>query len=305
MLTFDTMSWSGHIQDYKAHLKLERGLSKNTVENYVSDIRFLKEFADTLKVSPERVTTDHLREYLFQLTKSGQTERSQARYVSSIKGFFKFLFITEVRKDDPSEILESPKLPLYLPDTLSESEVDSIIDHIDRSTEQGTRNVAILETLYGCGIRVSELIELKLSSIFREEGLVKVIGKGNKERWVPINQQALKMIDIYCENYRNHLPIASGHEDFIFLNRRGKKLSRVMVFYIVKEAAERAGIHKKISPHTFRHSFATHLVQRGADLRVVQEMLGHSTILTTEVYTHLNHEDLKKGIAALAQIEIR
>ncbi len=305
LLTFDTMSWSGHLADFKAHCKLERGLSDNTVSSYQRDLQKLVEYASEISLSAEAISTQDIREFLYQLQKTQLSERSQARCVSSLRRFFTFLVHTDVRKDDPTELIQSPKLPTYLPDTLSESEMDSLIEIIDRSTDHGFRNVVLLETLYGCGLRVSELINLKLSSIFWDEQMIKVIGKGNKERWVPIHQRALKLLRLYLDSVRAQGEIASGHEDYVFLNRRGKHLSRVMVFYIIKDAARDAGIHKKVSPHTFRHSFATHLVQRGADLRAVQEMLGHASILTTEVYTHLNEEDLKKGIQALSKIPVR
>jgi len=299
------MSWSGHLLDFKAHCKLEKGLSDNTVISYQRDLSKLHVFAKEGNLSAEAITSTELREFLYQLQKTKLSERSQARCVSSIRRFFIFLIHTGLREDDPTELIQSPKLPTYLPDTLSESEMDDLIKAIDQSTEHGFRNVVLLETLYGCGLRVSELITLKLSSVYWEDQIIKVIGKGNKERWVPIHQRALDLMTLYIDSIRSHQSIASGHEDFLFLNRRGKHLSRVMIFYIIKEASKDAGIQKKVSPHTFRHSFATHLVQRGADLRVVQEMLGHASIMTTEVYTHLNEKDLKKGIQALAKIPVR
>lgn len=305
MLTFDNMSWSGHLSDFKAHCKLERGLSENTVVSYQRDLQKLAKYASEATLSAEAITSQDLREFLYQLQKTSLSERSQARLLSSIRRFFTYLVMTNVRKDDPSELIESPKLPTYLPDTLSEKEMDQLIKVIDQSTDHGFRNVVLLETLYGCGLRVSEIIQLKLSNVFWDDQMIKVIGKGNKERWVPIHNRALELLELYVNSVRAHLEIASGHEDYIFLNRRGKHLSRVMVFYIIKEAAKDAGIHKSVSPHTFRHSFATHLVQNGADLRVVQEMLGHASIMTTEVYTHLNEEDLKKGIKALSKIPVR
>ncbi|GAB5558065.1 MAG: site-specific tyrosine recombinase XerD [Schleiferiaceae bacterium] len=305
LLTFDTMSWSGHLADFKAHCKLERGLSDNTVSSYQRDLQKLVEFASELGLSAEAISTQDIREFLYQLQKTQLSERSQARCVSSLRRFFIFLVHTDVRKDDPTELVQSPKLPIYLPDTLSESEIDALIEAAQKHKTMGKRNEVLLETLYGCGLRVSELINLKLSSIFWKEQMIKVIGKGNKERWVPIHDGALTLIRGYLDSERLKEKIAQGHEDYVFLNRRGKHLSRVMVFYIIKDAAKDAGIHKKVSPHTFRHSFATHLVQRGADLRAVQEMLGHASILTTEVYTHLNEEDLKKGIQALSKIPVR
>ena len=277
---------------------LERSLSNNTVEAYLRDVGGLVAFLEnnSLDISPTEISLNDLRKYITELNDVGISTRSQARIISGIKTFYKFLSVEEMIKDDPSELLEAPKIGRKIPDILSLEEIDKILTTFDLSSEFGHRNKAIVETLYACGTRVSELIDLKLSNYFPDVGFIKVIGKNNKERIIPIGNQAIKSISYYIKGYRNHLKISPGHEDFIFLNRRGKKLTRIMIYYIIVEAAKNAGIKKKISPHIFRHSFATHLLEGGADLRVIQEMLGHESILTTELYTHMDTNFLKEAI---------
>jgi len=286
------------IKKFRDYLLLEKNLSQNSVEAYVSDIKHLYEYLAT-KNTENRLTEvnlDTLEQYLVWLNEYGITARSQARNISSIKSFFRFLVYTGALEKDPSLLLESPKLGRKLPVILSVEEIDSIVAAIDLSKSEGHRNKAIIETLYGCGLRVSELVTLKLSDIFVSEGFIKVKGKGSKERLVPIGRVALHEIDNYIEKFRKHLQIDKGAVDILFLNRRGKGLTRVMIFTIIRELTRKAGIHKTISPHTFRHSFATHLIEGGADLRAVQEMLGHESILTTEIYTHLDREYLRQSI---------
>jgi integrase/recombinase XerD len=290
--------WESYIKGFKSFLKLERSLSPNSIEAYVRDVGKLVQFLDyyNLQISPENVELKHLQDFLKWVNELGMSARSQARMISGIKTFYKYLLLEDVLKSSPAELLESPKVGRKLPDTLSTIEIDRIIEAIDLSKPEGGRNRAILETLYGCGLRVTELTELKISGIFFNEGFLKVIGKGNKERLVPLGSSAQKQILIYMREIRNHLSIGKGHEDILFLNKFGRKLSRVMIFYIIKDLAQKAGIRKTISPHTFRHSFATHLVEGGADLRAVQEMLGHASITTTEIYTHLDREYLRSNI---------
>jgi integrase/recombinase XerD len=290
--------WESYIKGFKSFLKLERSLSPNSIEAYVRDVGKLVQFLDyyNLQISPENVELKHLQDFLKWVNELGMSARSQARMISGIKTFYKYLLLEDVLKSSPAELLESPKVGRKLPDTLSTIEIDRIIEAIDLSKPEGGRNRAILETLYGCGLRVTELTELKISGIFFNEGFLKVIGKGNKERLVPLGSSAQKQILIYMREIRNHLSIGKGNEDILFLNKFGRKLSRVMIFYIIKDLAQKAGIRKTISPHTFRHSFATHLVEGGADLRAVQEMLGHASITTTEIYTHLDREYLRSNI---------
>ncbi|TXC77001.1 site-specific tyrosine recombinase XerD [Luteibaculum oceani] len=290
------MSWDLYKSGYKSFLKLEKSLSDNTVENYLRDLNKLIEFGKKNNKSPQALELTDFNKFITEVNKTGIAARSLARLISGVKSFYNYLLIEEIIEDNPTELLESPKLPTYLPDTLSVEEIDLLIEAIDLSKKDGYRNKTIIETLYGCGLRVSELIGLKISNINFEEDYIKIEGKGNKERLVPLGSTAKKLISHYIHDYRVHTNIADGHEDFLFLNKNGKKISRVMIFMIVKSLAERAGIEKKISPHTFRHSFASHLVEGGADLRAVQEMLGHESITTTEIYTHLDRDYLKSTI---------
>lgn len=292
------MNWNQALVDYKHYLKIERGLSVNSISNYALDIEKLIRFLEdkNLKVSPISIDAETVQQFVYEVAKT-MNPRSQARIISGLKSFFNFLVFEEYRKTNPLELIESPKLGRKLPDTLSVEEIDALINAVDASTPEGTRNKAMLETLYCCGLRVSELVNLKLSDLFFQEGFVKVTGKGNKQRLVPSAKSCEKLLAIYIKEVRNHLTIARGHEDFVFLNRRGKQLTRAMVFTVIKQLAEIAGVNKKISPHTFRHSFATHLLQGGADLRAIQQMLGHESITTTEVYVHLNRKDLHETMA--------
>lgn len=292
------MTWNILITQFKHYLKLERGLAENSIEAYVRDIEKLKQFADSNEqtIGPLEITHDHLTAFIQLLNELGMSAFSQARIISGIKSFYKYLLFEGTVKDDPAQLIEAPRLGRKLPDTLDIHEIDKLLGAIDHSTPEGTRNRAILETLYSCGLRVSELITLRLSNLYLEAGYVRVIGKGDKERLVPIGREAIKYITIYREEIRNHLDIKQGNEDYVFLNRRGAKLTRVMIFTIIKNLAKTAGITKNISPHTFRHSFATHLIEGGADLRAVQEMLGHESITTTEIYTHLDRSYLQQVI---------
>lgn len=292
------MDWYSSIKGFKAYLLLERSLSQNSIDAYLSDVGKLESFIkmNYPETQPDKVSSLQLREFLHFLNDLGIGERSQARIISGTKAFYRFFLLDEVIDNDPTELLEGPKLTRKIPDVLSYEELERIFDSIDLSHPQGHRNRAVLETLYACGLRVSELINLTLSNYFPDIGFVKVIGKNNKERIVPIGKEAIKFIQLYLDNHRAQANIQKGFEDYLFLNRRGKNLTRVMVFYIIKTAAADAGIKKNISPHTFRHSFATHLVEGGADLRAVQEMLGHESITTTEIYTHLDTKYLKETI---------
>lgn len=291
-------NWQSFTNEFSLYLKLERSLSENTVEAYMTDLSKLIQFLDFKKydLSPQQLKADDIHEFLSWIYELGMTASSQARVLSGIKAFYKFLIMTDRITKDPTSLIESPKIGRHLPDTLDVHEIDQMIAAIDRSTPEGERNVAIIETLYSCGLRVSELVTLKISEIYADEGFVRVIGKGDKQRLVPISNAALRYIKNYMENVRIHLNIKPGNSDFLFLNRRGAKLSRVMVFLIIKQLAEAIGLHKNISPHTLRHSFATHLVEGGADLRAVQEMLGHESITTTEIYTHLDRSYLRENI---------
>lgn len=292
------MNWQIQIKAYKTYLRLEKSLSKNSIEAYERDVIKLMQFAETLPnaPSPNDIKPSDIRLFIKWITEIGLSATSQARILSGLKSFFNFLFIEKEIKVDPMEHIEPPRLGRKLPDVLSTSEVESIIQSVDLSKPEGHRNKAILEVLYSCGLRVSELTELKLSNIYEQEGFVRVIGKGNKERLVPIGDLALDEIAHYRDGFRAHQNIVPGFEDFLFLNQRGKSLSRMSVFNFIKEAVEKTGIKKTISPHTFRHSFATHLVEAGADLRAVQEMLGHASITTTEIYTHLDRLRLKEEV---------
>ena len=292
------MSWDIYIKQFRNYLKLERSLADNSIEAYSRDITKLKEFFEIKKkeISPLKVSQKELVDFIEFIGELGMSAYSQARMLSGVKAFYRFLLYEQLMDTDPSELLESPKLGRKLPDTLEFHEIEQLLAAIDLSTPEGTRNRAMLETLYSSGLRVSELIDLQLSNIYEDIGFIRVVGKGSKERLVPIGKEALKQITIYRDQVRVHVNIKHGQEDFLFLNRRGNKLSRVMVFMIIKDLAEKTGLKKTISPHTFRHSFATHLIEGGADLRAVQEMLGHESITTTEIYTHLDRDYLKQVI---------
>jgi integrase/recombinase XerD len=291
------MNWQGLIKAYEGFLKLEKGLSSNSIEAYLSDIGKLEKFLEIsqIEAGPEELDREQLGEFLFWISEMGLSARSQARILSGIKAFYRYLLLEDLIEKDPTALLEGPRLGSKLPEVLSVEEIDRMLEHIDLSKPQGRRNKAMLETLYSCGLRVTELVKLQISGIFRAEGFIRVIGKGDKERLVPFSPRALKEIDLYLPD-RNALSIQAGNEDILFLNRRGKMLTRNMVFTIIKELAKAAGIQKTVSPHTFRHSFATHLVEGGADLRAVQEMLGHESITTTEIYTHLDSAYLREAI---------
>ena len=287
-----------HIQDYKNYLQLEKNLAENSVEGYIHDVTRLCTYLEDRHVgdSPMELSLDELQEYIVWLSKFGISARTQARNISSLKSFFQYLNYAKVIDTDPSLLLETPKLGKKLPIVLTVGEIDRIVSAIDLSKPEGHRNKAIIETLYGCGLRVSELVNLRLTDIHRKEGFVRVKGKGNKERLVPVGNTALREIDHYFEKFRNHTALDPSARNLVFVNRRGKGLTRVMIFTIIRDLARKAGIKKVISPHTFRHSFATHLIEGGADLRAVQEMLGHESILTTEIYTHLDREFLRQSI---------
>jgi integrase/recombinase XerD len=291
------MAWESIIASYKGFLKLEKGLSENSIEAYLADVAKLRQYLELqqMDVAPAELDHENLREFLAWIADLGLSARSQARILSGLKAFYRYLLLEDLVQKDPTALLEGPRLGRKLPEVLTVSEIDRMLDKIDLSKPEGQRNKAMLETLYSCGLRVSELVGLKISGIFRAEGFIRVIGKGDKERLVPFSPRALKEIDLYMPD-RNTLTIVPGHEDILFLNRRGKILTRNMVFLIIRELAQAAGIKKTVSPHTFRHSFATHLVEGGADLRAVQEMLGHESITTTEIYTHLDREYLREAI---------
>ncbi len=292
------MDWDSAIKGFKSYLMLERSLSANSIEAYIRDVYKLVEYLQIseLDISPVDIKFNDLRDFIIWINGLGVAQRSQARIISGIRAFYKYLMMEDIIDDDPTELMEGPKIGRKIPDVLNYEEIDAILNAIDLSTGQGHRNKAIIETLYACGLRVSELINLRISNYFPDIEFIKVIGKNNKERIIPIGSEAIKNINIYIKNYRNKINIQKGNEDYIFLNRRGKKLTRIMIYHIVKEVTKLAGIKKNISPHTFRHSFATHLVEGGADLRAVQEMLGHESILTTEIYTHLDTDYLKRTI---------
>lgn len=288
-------SWQSYLKEYQNYLRLERGLSENTITNYSFDIEKLIGFVELNEVNetPLNFTEESVQQFIYELAKTVNAT-SQARIISGLKSFFNFLVFEDYRKDTPMELIEVPKTGRKLPDTLSTEEIDNLIAAVDLSKNEGERNRAILETLYGCGLRVSELINLKLSDLFFEEGFIKVTGKGDKQRFVPIGELTQKYILFYVEGYRNHLEPKKGHEDILFLNRRGKQLTRAMIFTIIKDLSIKVGLKKTISPHTFRHSFATHLLENGADLRSIQLMLGHESITTTEVYMHLDRKFLSE-----------
>ena len=290
------MSWETSIKGFKSYLQIERSLSDNSVQAYIRDVKKFANFAIPIKLSELNVTRLDISNFLAQINQEDISARSQARIISGIKAFYKYLIMEDYLKINPTELIESPKIGLKLPDTLSLIEIDKLIAAVDLSNKQGERNRAILETLYSCGLRVSELVNLQLSNIHSKEGYLKVTGKGDKERLAPIGGRAIKYLTIYINEVRNHQEIKKGNEDFVFLNNRGTKLTRVMIFLIIQKLTENIGLKKKISPHTFRHSFATHLIEGGADLRAVQEMLGHESITTTEIYTHLDNEYLRSNI---------
>ena len=290
--------WEIYKKGFKAYLQLEKSMSDNSIEAYVHDLDKFTQYllVYDIKKSPEDLLLKDLEDFVKWISELGMTGSSQARIISGLRSFYKYCLLEEITRKDPTTLLEAPKLKRSLPDILSFEEIESILAKIETGTPEGGRNKAMIETLYSCGLRVSELINLKLSCLYLEIGFIRVIGKGDKERLVPIGRTAIKYIEIYKNNIRSHVPVIPGFEDILFLNRRGKKLSRVMIFLIIKELAKLAGIKKNISPHTFRHSFATHLVEGGADLRAVQEMLGHESITTTEIYTHLDREYLRKTL---------
>jgi integrase/recombinase XerD len=287
--------WDSFKKGFIIYLQLEKSLSSNTIEAYVLDLDKLIQFLSikSLTIGPDEVGLPLLQEYIKWITELGMSERSQARIISGIKSFYKYCLQEQITQKDPTELLSAPKLKKTLPDTLTFEEIEALIAQIDLSKPEGTRNKAMLETLYSCGLRVSELINIRRSQLYLDIGFIRVIGKGDKERLIPIGTSAIKYLQIYLQEIRSKMNDQKGNEDIVFLNRRGGKLSRVMVFYIIKDLAIKAEIKKTISPHTFRHSFATHLVEGGADLRAVQEMLGHESITTTEIYTHLDRNFLK------------
>jgi integrase/recombinase XerD len=292
------MSWKNYINGFRSYLMLERSLSENSVEAYIRDVNKLVDYLsiNDIKKSPKELTSKDISTFIQWIVKFGISANSQARLLSGIKAFYKYLILEEIIDKDPTLLIEGPKKGLKLPETLSTEEIDDLIKSIDLSHPQGQRNKAIIETLYGCGLRVSELINLKITNWFRKDGFIKVIGKGNKERLVPIGKVTESVLKIYVDQIRVHQKINKGCEDFVFLNRRGNQLSRVMIFTIIKNLAEKTGLKKTISPHTFRHSFATELIKRGANLRAVQEMLGHESINTTQIYTHIDREFLRESI---------
>ncbi|WP_400073887.1 site-specific tyrosine recombinase XerD [Zobellia russellii] len=287
------MNWDQALQDYGHYLRIERGLSDNSIKNYSWDISKLIAFlkSNSLEDSPKQIKKETLQQFIYEVAKT-MNPRSQARIISGLKSFFNYLVFEGYREDNPLDLIESPKIGRKLPDTLSEDEINSIIGAIDLSKAEGERNRAMLETLYGCGLRVSELVDLKISDLFFEEGFIKVTGKGDKQRFVPISEVNKKYITIYRNEVRVHQDIKKGFEDILFLNRRGRQLTRAMIFTIIKNLAVAIHLKKSISPHTFRHSFATHLLQNGADLRAIQQMLGHESITTTEVYVHVDRTHL-------------
>ena len=290
--------WEPYKKGFKAYLQLERSLSGNSIEAYLNDIEKLTSFlqAQNDLKNPSEVQLTDLQKFVQWVASLGMTATSQARIISGIRTFYKYCLLEDISSIDPTTLLEAPKLKRALPDVLTFEEIENVIAQIDLSTPEGTRNKSILETLYSCGLRVSEVVNLKLSQLYLDVGFIRVIGKGNKERLVPIGDSAVKYINIYRNTVRVHQPIQPGEEDIVFLNRRGRRLTRVMIFLIIKDLVKKAGIKKNISPHSFRHSFATHLVEGGADLRAVQEMLGHESITTTEIYTHLDREFLRKTL---------
>lgn len=292
------MNWTTTLQNFSHYLRLERALSANSIMAYLRDVTKLFQYLEmmAIEVEPTQVTDVQLQQFVNYLAGLGIESSSQARIISGLKTFYKYLLMEDVIQEDPTALLDAPKLTRRIPKVLSYDEVQQIIEAIDLSEPQGTRNRAMIETLYACGLRVSELTDLRLSNLFLDIGFIRVIGKGNKERLVPIGEEAVKQILLYVQEIRNKQVVAVGHENIVFLNRRGKKLSRVMIFMIIKDLAELAEIKKDVSPHTFRHSFATHLLEGGADLKAIQDMLGHESITTTEIYTHLDKDYLRETI---------
>jgi integrase/recombinase XerD len=292
------MTWPAAIQSFRAYLQLERSMSPNTLEAYLGDVQKFVRYLEIEGIDrmPLQVGRNDLERFIHWVNKLGLEASSQARLISGLRAFYKFLLVEDLLDDDPTELLEGPRLRRKIPEILSVYEIRQMLDIIDLSEPQGQRNRAILETLYACGLRVSELVNFRRTNMFLAAGFIKVLGKNNKERLVPIGSDAVKYIEQYVDHIRAKQEIKPGHENYVFLNRRGARMTRVMVFYIIKELAEKAGIRKTISPHTFRHSFATHLVEGGADLKAVQDMLGHESITTTEIYTHLDTEYLKETI---------
>ena len=292
------MKWASYKKGFESYLKLEKSLAKNTMYAYLADIDKLFQYFSMhnpdLKL--DEIRSSHLQSFIEWIAQIGVNKRSQARIISGVRSFFKYLLIEDVIQENPASLLQLPRLEKKLPVVLSVEEIDSIIEAIDMSNDNAHRNRAIIETLYGCGLRVSELTELKLTSLFFREEFIKVYGKGNKERLIPLGSHAARQLKIYIDNERTHKPVIKGFENYVFLNQRGRKLTRVMIFTIIKNLCKKAGISKNVSPHTFRHSFATHLVEGGADLRVVQDLLGHESITTTEIYTHLDREYLRDTI---------
>jgi integrase/recombinase XerD len=291
------MKWKNALKDYQLYLRIERGLSKNSIDNYALDVKKLISYLEIneINMAPISISSETIQQFIYEVAKSVNA-RSQSRIISGLRSFFNYLIFEDYRPDNPLELIESPKIGRKLPDTLSEEEIDKIIKAIDLSKPEGERNRAMLETLYGCGLRVSELVNLKISDLYFDEGFIKVTGKGDKQRFVPIVGVTQKYINIYRNHIRKHINIQAGFEDSLFLNRRGKQLTRAMIFTIIKQLAEKIGLKKNISPHTFRHSFATHLLQNDADLRSIQLMLGHESITTTEIYVHLDKSHLAKVV---------
>jgi integrase/recombinase XerD len=291
-------NWSTFYSRFKQYLQLEKSLSANTIAAYADDLKKLEQYSELFlnNQAPSKLSYSSLQQFVIWIAKLGFSPGTQARIVSGIKTFYKFLELENDVKESPARLLDTPKITRKIPVSLNVHEIDAMLNCIDKSKADGQRNYSMLETLYSCGLRVSELVNLKLSDLHLKEDYIKVTGKGNKQRLIPIGTPAQKLIEIYVAQIRNTLVIKKGQEDFLYLNRRGSKLSRIMVFYIIKDLAQKAGIKKELSPHTFRHSFATHLVEGGADLRAVQEMLGHESITTTEIYTHLNNDFLKENI---------
>ena len=289
------MKWEESILDYSHYLKIERGLSSHTLQNYIRDVKKLISFLNKKKISssPIAIKDEVIQQFIYEIAKE-ISPRSQARIISGLRSYFNYLIFENYRSSNPTDLIETPKIGVKLPDTLSEQEINNLISAIDLSKAEGERNRAMLETMYSCGLRVSELIDLKISDLFFDEGFIKIVGKGNKERFIPIHFSAQKYIILYMNEIRTQLTIKKGFEDTLFLNRRGKSLSRQMIFMILKDLAIKIDLNKKISPHTFRHSFATHLLKNGADLRAIQQMLGHESITTTEVYVHLDTSYLKE-----------
>lgn len=291
-------SWNLYCKEFGNYLKLERSLSANSIEAYVHDVNLLKQYVELAKldISPLAISSKNMQGFLQHINDLGMSAHSQARILSGIKGFYKYLLSEELVEKDPTSLIEGPRLGRKLPDTLDYAEIVTLLDAIDLSTPEGGRNRAMLEVLYSSGLRVSELVELKRANIYFDLGFLRVVGKGNKERLVPVGRDAMKYLKIYLEEIRVHIAVQKGFEGYVFLNRRGKKTSRVTVFLMIKSLAAKIGLKKGISPHTFRHSFATHLIEGGADLRAVQEMLGHESITTTEIYTHLDRDYLKQVV---------